>query len=63
MAGSRNTVLLLGTATLSSFSPGALSAGFGWTTMQLRVIPLIEVVAAAILRMRWNNARATELCG
>jgi len=52
-----NDFTIFGTSTLASFSSGALLAEFGWTTVQLTVIPFVGVAAAAILWMRWSAAR------
>jgi MFS family permease len=52
-----NDFAIFGTATLSSFSSGALLAGFGWTTVQLTVMPFVAVAAAAILWMWWTAPR------
>jgi MFS family permease len=53
-----NDFTIFGTATLSSFSSGALLVGFGWTMVQLTVMPFVAVAAAAILWLRWSAARA-----
>jgi MFS family permease len=53
-----NDFTIFGTATLSSLSSGALLAGFGWTMVQLTVLPPVAVAFAAILWMRWSAARA-----
>ena len=44
-----NDFMIFGTATFAAFSSGALLAGFGWTTVQLAVMPAVALVAAAIL--------------
>jgi MFS family permease len=53
-----NDFTIFGTSTLTSFSSGALLAGFGWATIQLTVMPFVAIAAAAILWMRWNAARS-----
>ena len=50
-----NDFTIFGTSTLSSFSSGALLAGFGWTIVQMSVMPFVAVAAAAILWM-WGTA-------
>jgi MFS family permease len=52
-----NDFTIFGTSTVSSFSSGALLAGFGWTTVQLTVMPFVAVAAAAIIWMRWTTSR------
>jgi MFS family permease len=47
-----NDFLIFGTSTLSSFSSGALLAGFGWTTVQLAVLPAVAVAAVAVAWLR-----------
>jgi MFS family permease len=53
-----NDFTIFGTSTVASFSSGALLAGFGWTTVQLTVMPFVAVVAAAVLWLRFGAARA-----
>jgi MFS family permease len=53
-----NDFTIFGTSTLSAFSSGALLAGFGWTTVQLTVLPFVVVAAAAILWLRFGAARS-----
>lgn len=53
-----NDFTIFGTSTLSAFSSGALLAGFGWSTVQMTVLPFVVVAAAAILWMRWSASRA-----
>jgi predicted MFS family arabinose efflux permease len=53
-----NDFTIFGTSTLSAFSSGALLAGFGWSTVQMTVLPFVVVAVAAILWMRWSAARA-----
>jgi len=53
-----NDFMIFGTATLSAFSSGALLAGFGWTVVQLTVMPFVAVAAVAIGWMRWTATRA-----
>ena len=52
-----NDFTIFGTSTVASFSSGALLAGFGWTTVQLTVMPFVAVAAAAVIWMRWTAAR------
>lgn len=52
-----NDFMVFGTSMLSSFSSGALLAGFGWSTVQLAVIPAVTVAAAAII---WLRLRARQ---
>jgi MFS family permease len=47
-----NDFLIFGTSTLSSFSSGALLAGFGWTIVQLAVLPAAAVAAVAVAWLR-----------
>jgi MFS family permease len=53
-----NDFMIFGTATVSSFSSGALLAGFGWSVVQFAVMPFVMIAASAILWMRWSTARA-----
>jgi predicted MFS family arabinose efflux permease len=53
-----NDFAVFGAATLSAFSSGALLAGFGWTSVQLTMLPFLAVAGAAILWMRWSMARS-----
>ncbi len=53
-----NDFTIFGTSTVASFSSGALLAGFGWTTVQLTVMPFVAVAAAAVLWLRFGAARA-----
>ncbi|HVH81366.1 MAG TPA: MFS transporter [Stellaceae bacterium] len=53
-----NDFTIFGTSTLSSFSSGALLAGFGWTTIQLTVMPFVLAVTVAIWWLRWTSVRA-----
>jgi MFS family permease len=52
-----NDFTIFGTSTVSSFSSGALLAGFGWMTVQLTVVPLVIAAAAAIAWLRWSASR------
>ena len=52
-----NDFTIFGTSTLTSFSSGALLAGFGWTTVQLTVMPFVAVAAAAVLWLRFGAPR------
>jgi MFS family permease len=53
-----NDFAVFGTATLAAFSSGALLAGFGWTFVQMTVLPFVVVAAGAIFWMRWSASRA-----
>jgi MFS family permease len=53
-----NDFMIFGTSTVAAFSSGALLAGFGWTTVQLTVMPFVAIAAAAILWLRLGAARA-----
>jgi MFS family permease len=53
-----NDFMIFGTATLAAFSSGALLTGFGWTFVQLTVMPVVAVATVAIIWMRWGAARA-----
>jgi MFS family permease len=53
-----NDFMIFGTSTLAAFSSGALLAGFGWTSVQLTVLPFVAVAAAAVIWMRWAASRA-----
>jgi MFS family permease len=52
-----NDFTIFGTSTICAFSSGALLAGFGWTFVQLTMLPFVAVAAAAILWLRWSTAR------
>jgi hypothetical protein len=47
-----NDFLIFGTVAFSSFSSGALLTGFGWSTVQLAVLPFVLVAAAAALWLK-----------
>jgi MFS family permease len=53
-----NDFTIFGTSTIAAFSSGALLAGFGWTMVQLTVMPFVAVAAAVIVWLRWSAARA-----
>jgi MFS family permease len=53
-----NDFTIFGTATVSAFSSGALLAAFGWTMVQLTVLPFVAVAGVAILWMRRSASRA-----
>jgi len=53
-----NDFTIFGTTTLASFSSGALLAGFGWTTIQVMVMPFVAVAAAVVLWMALSGWRA-----
>ena len=53
-----NDFTIFGTSTLSSFSSGALLAGFGWPAVQMTVMPFVAVAAAAILWLWCTAPRA-----
>ena len=50
-----NDFLIFGTVALSSFSSGALLTGFGWSMVQLAVLPFVVVATTAVL---WLKLRA-----
>jgi Na+-translocating ferredoxin:NAD+ oxidoreductase RnfD subunit len=50
-----NDFLIFGTVALSSFSSGALLTGFGWSMVQLAVLPFVVIAAVAVL---WLKLRA-----
>jgi len=52
-----NDFTIFGTSTVSSFSSGALLAGFGWPAVQVAVMPFVVVAAAAILWLQFGAAR------
>ncbi len=52
-----NDFTIFGTSTVTSFASGALLAGFGWTTVQLTVMPFVAVAAAAVLWLRFGAGR------
>ena len=54
-----NDFLIFGTVALSSFSSGALLTGFGWSSVQIAVLPFVAVAVLAVawLRLRsWRGA-------
>jgi MFS family permease len=53
-----NDFMIFGTATVSAFSSGALLVGFGWTIVQVTVLPFIAVIGAAIIWMRLRPERS-----
>jgi predicted MFS family arabinose efflux permease len=53
-----NDFMIFGTATLCAFASGALLTEFGWTFVQLAVLPFVAVIATAILWLRWSTARS-----
>jgi MFS family permease len=50
-----NDFLIFGTVALSSFSSGALLTGFGWSMVQLAVLPFVVIATTAVL---WLKLRA-----
>jgi MFS family permease len=50
-----NDFLIFGTVALSSFSSGALLTGFGWSMVQLAVLPFAVIATTAVL---WLKLRA-----
>lgn len=53
-----NDFMIFGTSTVSSFSSGALLAGFGWPMVQYAVMPAVAVAATAVLWLRFGAKRA-----
>jgi MFS family permease len=53
-----NDFMIFGTSTVSSFSSGALLAGFGWSVVQYAVLPAVALAALAALWLRFQAARA-----
>lgn len=51
-AQSINDFLVLGTVTMTAFSSGPLHHYFGWSVINLSVVPLIVAIAAAVLWLR-----------
>jgi hypothetical protein len=49
--------MIFGTSTVSSFSSGALLAGFGWPTVQYAVLPAVAIAATAVLWLRFQTRR------
>jgi len=47
-----NDFMIFGTSTVAAFSSGALLVGFGWTTVQLALLPAVAIAAAATLLAR-----------
>jgi len=47
-----NDFLIFGTVALSSFSSGALLTGFGWSMVQLAVLPLVVIATVAVLCLK-----------
>jgi predicted MFS family arabinose efflux permease len=52
-----NDFMIFGTSTLAAFSSGALLAGFGWTMVQVTVLPFVAIVAAVIIWLRLSAPR------
>ncbi|HEY1794981.1 MAG TPA: MFS transporter [Stellaceae bacterium] len=52
-----NDFMIFGTSTVSSFSSGALLAGFGWPTVQYAVLPAVAVALTAVLWLRIQTRR------
>ena len=52
-----NDFMIFGTSTVSSFSSGALLAGFGWPTVQYAVLPAVAVAATTVLWLRLQARR------
>ncbi|HEX3881357.1 MAG TPA: MFS transporter [Stellaceae bacterium] len=53
-----NDFMIFGISTVSSFSSGALLAGFGWATVQYAVLPAVAVATAAVVWLRLQAGRA-----
>ena len=53
-----NDFMIFGTATLAAFSSGALLSGFGWSFVQLAVLPFVVLIVTAIAWMWWTAPRA-----
>jgi MFS family permease len=53
-----NDFTIFGTTTLAAFSSGAMLTGFGWTTVQVMVMPFVAVAAVAVLWMALSGWRA-----
>jgi len=53
-----NDFLIFGTVAFSSFSSGALLTGFGWSTVQLAILPFVLVAAAAAVWLKLHAWRA-----
>lgn len=54
-----NDFTIFGTSMVSSFSSGALLAGFGWSTVQYAVIPAVCIAAAAVFWL-WLQSQRTD---
>jgi MFS family permease len=52
-----NDFMIFGTSTVSSFSSGALLAGFGWPTVQYAVLPAVAIAVTAVLWLRFHAGR------
>ncbi len=53
-----NDFLIFGTVALSSFSSGALLTGFGWSSVQIAVLPFVAVAVLAVAWLRLRSWRA-----
>jgi len=53
-----NDFTIFGTTTVAAFLSGALLTGFGWSVIQLAVMPIIAVATAAILWLKLADWRA-----
>jgi MFS family permease len=51
-----NDFMIFGTSTLSAFSSGALLAGFGWTIVQMTMLPGVALALGAIVWLRLRTA-------
>jgi len=53
-----NDFLVMGLVTIASFSSGALMAGFGWDAVNIAMLPLLTLAAAALI---WLTLREGAL--
>ena len=58
-----NDFLVFGLVTVASFSSGALLHVYGWTTVQLAMVPALAIAGAAVLWLAVATARSLSLSG
>ena len=56
-----NDFLVFGLVTVASFSSGALLYAFGWTTVQLAMIPALAIAGIALLWLAVATTRSLSL--
>ncbi|MEE8249816.1 MAG: MFS transporter [Gammaproteobacteria bacterium] len=58
-----NDFLVFGLVTVASFCSGALLHTYGWTTVQLAMVPALAVAGAAVLWLAIDTTRSPTLSG